>query len=184
MRKLTVLIALLAVVFISTGNFSAVTAAENKTGLKTGYVDLELVLRNFDAYIEARGELEALNEQFQEKMEKKKGEIEELRSKLQQSDMLGQRSKQQLQQELIQKGQQFQREVRAGQRRLETKQEELLGPVRDVVQVAVGEVALERDLDIVHRYDIENATVLWVSEEHEISEQVIDKLEENQQSEE
>jgi len=184
MRKLTVIIALLAAIVASTGDFSAVTAAEKKAGLKAGYVDLELVLRNYDPYIEARSELEEMNEQFQEKMEKKKEEIEELRSNLQQSDMLGQRSKQKLQQELMQKGQEFQIEARSGQRRLEAKQEELLGPVRDVVQVAVGDVAAERDLDIVHRYDIENATVLWVSEELEISQQVIDKLEENQQSEE
>ncbi|MFP4687024.1 MAG: OmpH family outer membrane protein [bacterium] len=181
MRKLTVLLYAVALTGFLIFNLSPAWA-EEPVALRTGYVDLELVLENYPAYVEAREELEELNVKFREEMEEKRSEIDEMRGKLEQSDMLGPRQQEQMRQELMQKMQQFQIEAQSGQERLEEKQEELLGPVREVVQQAVREVAADRELDIVHRYDLENATVLWVSEKMEISEQVMERLEEREDS--
>ena len=147
-----------------------------ETEVRAGYVDLELVLENYEPYVEARSEMEALSREFHEEMEGRRDEIEQRRAQLEEADMLGPQQQQQLGQQLMQKMQNFQLDVQSGQQRLESKQEELLAPVRDTVQNAVREVALENNFDIVHRYDLEDATVLWVSDRLEVSDQVIEKL--------
>lgn len=149
--------------------------------LNVGYVNLDRVLQSYPPYHDAMDKLDQYRNDLQKEIASNRKEIEGLRKELQQGgQFLSKKAQQEKQQELRQRMQVFQQSRQRSQQMLEKKQQEILSPVQKQVQTAVKAVAENLNYDVIHRFGgQQSSTVLWVSPEVDLSDKVIEYLNNN-----
>ncbi|MBO4600274.1 MAG: OmpH family outer membrane protein [Bacteroidales bacterium] len=148
-------------------------------GQKYACVNTDYILRSVPEYTQALNKINKYIEEWQQELQAKQQEVDELRQQYQQEAyLLPDNLKQRRQDEIHNK----ESELRALQRQrfgtggdLEQKRAELMKPVQDRVYNAIERVAREKNFAFV--FDkAASATVLYVSEKYDISNQVLEML--------
>ena len=146
---------------------------------KYACVNTDYIMRNVPEYNQALTKINKYIEEWQQELQNKQQEVDELRQQYQQEAyLLPDNLKQRRQDEIHNK----ETELRALQRQrfgtggdLEQKRAELMKPVQDRVYNAIERVAREKSYAFV--FDkAASATVLYVSEKYDISNQVLEML--------
>ena len=146
---------------------------------KYACVNTDYIFRSMPDYTQALNKINKFVTEWQQELQNKQQEVDELRQQYQQeSYLLPENLKQRRQDELHNK----ETELRALQRQrfgtggdLEQKRAELLKPVQDRVYNAIERVAREKNYAFV--FDrATSATVLYVAEKYDISNQVLEML--------
>ena len=146
---------------------------------KYACVNTDYIMRSMPEYNQALTKINKYIEEWQQELQNKQQEIDELRQQYQQEAyLLPDNLKQRRQDELHNK----ETELRSLQRQrfgtggdLEQKRAELMKPVQDRVYNAIERVAREKNYAFV--FDKSgSATVLYVSEKYDISNQVLEML--------
>ena len=146
---------------------------------KYACVNTDYIMRSMPEYNQALTKINKYIEEWQQELQNKQQEIDELRQQYQQEAyLLPDNLKQRRQDELHNK----ETELRSLQRQrfgtggdLEQKRAELMKPVQDRVFNAIERVAREKNYAFV--FDKSgSATVLYVSEKYDISNQVLEML--------
>ena len=146
---------------------------------KYACVNTDYIMRNVPEYNQALTKINKYIEEWQQELQNKQQEVDELRQQYQQEAyLLPDNLKQRRQDEIHNK----ETELRALQRQrfgtggdLEQKRAELMKPVQDRVYNAIERVAREKNYAFV--FDkAASATVLYVSEKYDISNQVREML--------
>jgi len=160
------------------------TPSAQAQGLEIGYVDPQAILNKMP-------EMKAVQQRLQNFMEKKREELMTKRQEYQQQvtayqkkeSVISESAKQKEEERLGQLGaelQQFQTEL---QQEVQQKQQELVGPLLDQIDTAIGTVANDRGLAYVLNTTTSNGDViiLYASDEaqqkYDITEQVMTELE-------
>ena len=146
---------------------------------KYACVNTDYIMRNMPEYSQALNKINKYIEEWQQELQNKQQEVDELRQQYQQEAyLLPDNLKQRRQDEIHNK----ETELRALQRQrfgtegdLEQKRAELLKPVQDRVYNAIERVAREKNYAFVFDKSA-SATVLYVSEKYDISNQVLEML--------
>ncbi len=148
--------------------------------LKIGYVDSQTILLQYSEAIKAQSDLDALAKKWQTQIDSMTKELQNQYAKFQQQGATMTPAKQkQVQQSLVemdQKINQF-RQQKFGQPNGEyfTKQEELLGPVKEKILKAIKAVAHEEKMNFV--FDKSgDVLLLYADEQYDITYKVLDKL--------
>lgn len=146
---------------------------------KYACVNTDYIMRNMPEYSQALNKINKYIEEWQQELQNKQQEVDELRQQYQQEAyLLPDNLKQRRQDEIHNK----ETELRNLQRQrfgtggdLEQKRAELMKPVQDRVYNAIERVAREKNYAFV--FDkAASATVLYVSEKYDISNQVLELL--------
>ena len=146
---------------------------------KYACVNTDYIMRNMPEYNQALTKINKYIEEWQQELQNKQQEVDELRQQYQQEAyLLPDNLKQRRQDEIHNK----ETELRNLQRQrfgtggdLEQKRAELMKPVQDRVYNAIERVAREKNYAFV--FDkAASATVLYVSEKYDISNQVLELL--------
>lgn len=146
---------------------------------KYACVNTDYIMRNVPEYNQALTKINKYIEEWQQELQNKQQEVDELRQQYQQEAyLLPDNLKQRRQDEIHTK----ETELRALQRQrfgtggdLEQKRAELMKPVQDRVYNAIERVAREKNYAFV--FDkAASATVIYVSEKYDISNQVLEML--------
>ena len=146
---------------------------------KYACVNTDYIMRNMPEYSQALNKINKYIEEWQQELQNKQQEVDELRQQYQQEAyLLPDNLKQRRQNEIHNK----ETELRNLQRQrfgtggdLEQKRAELMKPVQDRVYNAIERVAREKNYAFV--FDkAASATVLYVSEKYDISNQVLELL--------
>ncbi|GEM_PF-6850974 len=146
---------------------------EPATDVREGYVDLEVALGEFGPYREAQQELTDYQQELQAQIDEMEEQLEELQQSLQFRSPEGQREIQEQMQRLFQE---YQTLIHESEARLDQREEELLEPVHQQVQVAVGNLGENFDLDVIKQFDGVGTDVLWVAPRVDFTEKLIDEL--------
>jgi outer membrane protein len=175
-RSVALLVVGLLMVF---GTIPVYAQQSGNGSLDVGYVNLNRVLEAFEPYQEAMNDLEQFRSDIQEEIDQDRQSIGELRQQLQDSQYLSQEQRRQKQQQLRQRMQSYQQSRRRSQQMMQRRERQLLSPVRDSVQEAVKITGEDLDYDVIHRFGgRQPSTVMWVSPDVDITDQVIDRLDE------
>lgn len=175
MKKFTSMIALCSLFILLSVPLQA--QQKQQGNLKVGYVNLNVILEEFEPYQEATQQLEDYRDDIQSEIDQNRSDINQLRQELQDSQYLSQEQRRQKQQQLRKKMQSFQQSRQRSQQMMRRKEQELLTPIRDKVREAVEITAEELEYDVVHRYGgRQPSTVLWVSPDVDFTDQVIERL--------
>lgn len=146
---------------------------------KYACVNTDYILRSMPEYTQALNKVNRYIEEWQQELSNKQQEIDELRQQYQQEAyLLPDNLKQRRQDEIHNK----ETELRTLQRQrfgtggdLEQKRAEMLKPVQDRIYSAIERVAREKNYAFV--FDkAQSATVIYVSEKYDISNQVLELL--------
>ncbi len=141
--------------------------------VREGYVDLELALGEFGPYQEAQRQLSEYQQELQGRIDEMEEQLEELQQSLQFRSPEGQREIQEQMQRLFQE---YQSLIHESEARLDQREEELLEPVHQEVQVAVSNLGEAFDLDVIKQFDGVGTDVLWVAPRVDFTEELIDEL--------
>lgn len=175
MKRVTSLIVLSLLLSIAVVPVHAQQA--RKGDLKVGYVDLNAVLEEYQPYQKATERLEQFRDDIQSQIDEDRQRIEQLRSELQDGEFLSEDQQRQKQQQLQERMRSFQQSRQRSQQMMQRQEQQLLQPVRAKVREAVELTADELDYDVVHRFGgRQPSTVLWVSAEVDMTDEVIDRL--------
>ena len=178
MKKRTIVFFVTLLVTIPT--FAGAQEARQRD-LKVGYVNLDRVLQSFEPYRKAIKELQDYRNKLQQEIASNQQEIQKLRQELEQGGQyLSEQAAQKKQQELRKRMQMYQQSRQKSQQMMNKREQEKLAPVRRQVQIAVKSVAEENGYDVIHRFGGEqSSTILWVDSDVDLSEKVIQRLNEN-----
>lgn len=146
---------------------------------KYACVNLDYIMHNLPDYTQALNKLQKYTEEWSGELENKQQELDELRQQFQQeSYLLPDNLKQRRQDEIHTK----ESELRALQRQrfapggdLDQKRTELLKPLQDRIYTAIERVAKEKSYAFVFDKSA-SATVLYVSDKYDISDQILELL--------
>lgn len=146
---------------------------------KYACVNLDYIMHNLPDYNQALNKLQKYTEEWSGELENKQQELDELRQQFQQeSYLLPDNLKQRRQDEIHTK----ESELRALQRQrfapggdLDQKRTELLKPLQDRIYTAIERVAKEKSYAFVFDKSA-SATVLYVSDKYDISDQILELL--------
>lgn len=168
MKKLALLV-MLSVGFLS---FSA------QAELKVGYVDLQKAIEGTSTGKKARAELEKEFKAKKKELEKKEKDLKKMtedfeKKKLVLSEDVKRRKGAELQQEIMK----FRQMVQQSEQNIRKREQELTRPIVEKLQKAVKEVATDKKVTMVLNQNRNFRTVLWASDEVDLTSDVIKKYE-------
>ncbi len=168
MKKLALL------VMLSVGFFSFSAHAE----LKVGFVDLQKAIEGTSTGKKARTELEKEFKAKKKELESKEKDLKKMtedfeKKKLVLSEDVKRRKGAELQQEILK----FRQMVQQSEQNIRKREQELTRPIVEKLQKAVKEVAKEKKVTMVLNQNRNFQTVLWASDEVDLTSDVIKKYE-------
>lgn len=147
--------------------------------VKAAYVNMQKVLQSDSTYQEAMQDLQEYRRNLRKQIRQKRQELQKLQKELkQEGSLLSANQRKQKQQQLRRKMQSLQQRARRSQQMMQQKRQKLLKPVLKKIDPVVRSVADEQGYNVIYSYgQRDNPSVLWVSEELNITDDVIDRLE-------
>jgi len=161
--------------------FAASTFAQTSTGVKLGFVDSEVILKQLPEAIKAQGDLDALIQKWNAQLDSMGQSFQESYANYQkQAATMKEAQKNDIQQKLVAQQQmveEFRRSKFAtGTGEVYQKQEELLKPVKEKVLKTIETVAKEEGMQFVFDKTEQAAILLYADSAYEITYKVLDKL--------
>lgn len=152
------------------------TPAKN---VKAAYVNMQRVLQSDSGYQEAMQKLQEYQRNLQRKMQKKRQELTELQKQLQQEgSLLSADQRKKKQQQMRKQMQSLQQRAQRSQQMVQQRRAKLLKPVLEKIDPVVRSVAEEQGYNVIYSYgQRDNPSVLWVAEELNITDDIIERLE-------
>lgn len=139
---------------------------------KVGVVDMQKAIQSTSAGKKAKKELEGEFEKKKKEIKKKeddfKKRVEEFEKKKQ---VLSDKVREEQQMELQMDMRKYQEEVQKSQMVMQTKERELTKPILEKVQKIIGDIAKEKNLDMV--LERSEQSVMWAKSEHDVTDEVI-----------
>ena len=158
----------------------AATAAQPSAGnVQAAYVNMQRVLESDSSYQNAIQDLEQYREDLRQRIQSQRKELQKMRQNLKkEGSLLSQQQRRKKQQQMARKMQALQQRAQQSQQQLQIKKQELLAPVLKKIDPVVREVAKENGYNVIYSYGrSDNPNVLWVDDELNITQQIIDRLE-------
>lgn len=152
--------------------------AQSAGNISAAYVDMGRVLQEDDNYQEAMQDLKNYRNNLQKRIKKQRKDLQKMRKDLKdQQSLLSKKQKQKRQQKIARKMQQLQQRAQRSKGLMQQKQQELLQPVLEKINPVVQNVAKEKGFNAVYSFGQRNNTsVLWVSQDLDITDAVIERL--------
>jgi len=140
--------------FILFAFFFACTAFMSAQTQKIGYVDSQVILSQFPDAIKAQGDLDALSNSFSAHLDSLRADYQQALADYQKkANTMPEKEKQAVQQKLVNQENEvvnYNREKFAqGTGEIYKKQDEIFGPVKSKIYMAIKEVALKEDVKFV-----------------------------------
>lgn len=157
----------------------AVTAAQPNAGnVKAAYVNMQRVLESDSSYQNAIQDLEQYRKDLKNRIQSQREELQKMRENLkEEGSLLSEQQRKKKQQKMAQQMQALQQRAQQSQQELQMKKQELLAPVLKKIDPVVREVAEENGYNVIYSYGrSDNPNVLWVDDELNITEQIIERL--------
>ncbi len=177
MRKVLVSVVLMA--WVVTAGAPMAAAQSEASNIRAAYVNLQEVLESTNQYKQAQEELQQFQENIREKMNSQREELDKLREQMEEeAEFLSQQQRQQKQQQLRQKMQSYRQRAQRSQQLVERKEQQLLAPILERVSKAVSAAGTKHGYNVVYRFNAgRSGDVLWVADSVDITQKVIDELE-------
>jgi outer membrane protein len=161
--------------------FAASTFAQTSTGVKLGFVDSEIILKQLPEAIKAQGDLDALIQKWNVQLDSMSQAFQEGVANYQkQSATMKDAQKKETEQKLVTQRQmveEFQKSKFAqGTGEVYQKQEVFLKPVKEKVLKTIETVAKEEGMQFVFDKTEQAAILLYADSAYEITYKVLDKL--------
>ncbi len=123
--------------------------------LKVGYTDHELLIMNMPEYANVQSQLQQEYQSGQTDLQAKAASLQQQAEQYQKrAELMTPEERQAKEQELMKVQQDLQKEAAEKEQALATKQAELMAPLWEKVGKAIEEVAQEKGLDLVMRFQI------------------------------
>ena len=171
MKKLTLIT--LGLVLILTGTTSL------HAELKIGYVNSQRIMQEWEVAKEAQQKLDERSKELQSQYQEMLGKLDSMNQTFEkQKMMMSEERRQQKEQEIMQyrqKVQQYQMKKLGPQGEIYSIQQELTQPVLEKIQKVIQEVGDENNYDYI--LDSVAGNILYAAQAHNLTEQVIYKLE-------
>ena len=156
----------------------ALTSIPALAEVKVGFVDLQKAIEGTSTGKKARAELEKEFKAKKKDLEKKEKDLKKMtedfeKKKLVLSDDVKRRKEVELQQEILK----FRKLVQESELNIRKREQELTKPIVEKLQKAVAQVAKEMKVGMVLNQNKNFRTVLWASEEVDLTSAVIKKYE-------
>ncbi|WP_462317750.1 OmpH/Skp family outer membrane protein [Marinilabilia sp.] len=170
MRRIVLILMVVAGAFMSTGNMAAQRYA---------FVDMEYIMSNIPAYEAAQEQLDQQSQRWEQDIQTIYAEVEELYKKYQkESVFLSAEMKTQRENEIIDlenKAKKLQRQYFGPEGELMKRQQSLIQPIQEKVSVAIREIADREGYDAI--FDMAgNMGVVYVKPRQNISDEVLKEL--------
>ena len=161
--------------------FAASSFAQTSTGIKLGFVDSEIILKQLPEAIKAQGDLDAIIQKWNAQLDSMGQSFQEAYANYQkQAATMKEAQKNDIQQKLVAQQQmveEFRRSKFAtGTGEVYQKQEELLRPVKEKVLKTIETVAKDEGMQFVFDKTEQAAILLYADSAYEITYKVLDKL--------
>ena len=161
--------------------FAAGTFAQTPAGIKLGFVDSEIILKQLPEAIKAQGDLDALIQKWNAQLDSMGQTFQEAYTNYQkQAATMKEAQKNEVQQKLVAQQQMVEEYRRSkfaqGTGEVYQKQEEFLKPVKDKVLKTIETVAKEEGMQFVFDKTEQAAILLYADSAYEITYKVLDKL--------
>jgi len=156
-------------------------APTDANNVKAAYVNMQRVLESDSSYQKAIQDLQQYRKDLKQRIQKQRQELQKMRKSLKEErTLLSDQQRMKKKQKLAQRMQSLQQRAQQSQVELQQKKQELLQPVLEKIDPVVREVAEEEGYNVIYSYgQSENPSVLWVSEQINITEQIIERLDDN-----
>ena len=149
--------------------------------LKIGYIRSNYIFKNYEPYDEAQKQLQTLHEEQVGLLEKMRTDYEADVREAQQNQMLMTDESRNMKVEALQKQeleiQERYQEILGDNGMIIKKQEELMQPIFDRINEAVGRIFETEGYDFI--FDVNTAAgspILYASDKHDLSDQALDEL--------
>jgi outer membrane protein len=154
-------------------------SAFTSTAQKFAYVDTEYILEHIPEYVRAQEKLDAISEEWQKEIERRRNEVEDLYKEFQASQVLmTEEMKRKREQEIIAKEKAikaYQKQKFGYQGELFKKRKELVKPIQDKVYDAIEALAKARGYEVI--FDKSGGLImLYADAKHDKSDDVIKRL--------
>jgi len=161
--------------------FAAGTFAQTPAGIKLGFVDSEIILKQLPEAIKAQGDLDALIQKWNAQLDSMGQTFQQAYTNYQkQAATMKEAQKNEVQQKLVAQQQMVEEYRRSkfaqGTGEVYQKQEEFLKPVKDKVLKTIETVAKEEGMQFVFDKTEQAAILLYADSAYEITYKVLDKL--------
>ena len=152
----------------------ALTSIPALAEVKVGYVDLQRAIEGTSTGKKARAELEKEFKAKKKDLEKKEKDLKKMtedfeKKKLVLSDDVKRRKEVELQQEILK----FRKLVQESELNIRKREQQLTKPIVEKLQKAVAEVAKTKKVGMVLNQNKNFRTVLWASDEVDLTDEVI-----------
>lgn len=166
------------VVLLMSAPVAVRSAQPNAGNVKAAYVNMQRVLDSDSSYQNAIQDLEQYREDLKNRIQSRRKELQEMRQNLkEEGSLLSKQQRQKKQQQMARKMQALQQRAQQSQQQLQMKKQELLAPVLKKIDPVLREVAEENGYNVIYSYGrSDNPNVLWVDDELNITEQIIERL--------
>ena len=156
----------------------ALTSIPALAEVKVGYVDLQRAIEGTSTGKKARAELEKEFKAKKKDLEKKEKDLKKMtedfeKKKLVLSDDVKRRKEVELQQEILK----FRKLVQESELNIRKREQQLTKPIVEKLQKAVAEVAKTKKVGMVLNQNKNFRTVLWASDEVDLTDEVIKRYE-------
>ena len=149
---------------------------------KIGVVNTQEVLESSKEATDATDLLQAASERLKTKLQQLGDEIRTLQEKKAKTELFVERAQTaDLDNEIRLKQQEYQREVEVGQQALLEKEQELMEPIYNRLQELIVKVGESEDFDIILE---KRLITLYVKKEHDLTQQLIGLMNENNENSE
>ena len=171
---------LLLIIGLTTLCFSAGSIGQES--FKIGVVNTQEVLESSKEATDATQLLQAASERLKTKLQQLGDEIRTLQEKKAKTELFVERAQTaDLDNEIRLKQQEYQREVEIGQQALLEKEQELMEPIYNSLQELIVKVGESEDFDIILE---KRLITLYVKKEHDLTQQLIGLMNENNENSE
>ena len=158
------------------------TGSIGQESFKIGVVNTQVVLESSKEATDATELLQAASERLKTKLQQLGDEIRTLQEKKAKTELFVEEAQTAgMDNEIRLKQQEYQREVEVGQQALLEKEQELMEPIYNRLQAMIVKVGESEDFDIILE---KRLITLYVKKEHDLTQQLIGLMNENNENSE
>ena len=173
---------LILLLIIGLTAFCFSTGSIGQESFKIGVVNTQEVLESSKEATDATELLQAASERLKTKLQQLGDEIRTLQEKKAKTELFVEEAQTaDLDNEIRLKQQEYQREVEVGQQALLEKEQELMEPIYNRLQALIVKVGESEDFDIILE---KRLITLYVKKEHDLTQQLIGLMNENNENSE
>jgi len=147
--------------------------------LKIGYINSDMVLKNYQAAIDASKKLEEESNKWGQELQRMQQQFKDSQDKLQQQSLLlseaKKKEKAQEVQDLYLKIQQFQNEKWGQQGEYFKRQQELMGPIIQTINETIHKIGQDEGYDYI--FDTVAGNILFAKDKYDLTDKVLKELE-------